>query len=323
MKYRVMIIGCGNIAGDLDSSQIDSSRPPLTHAKAYRKNEYFDVVACVDSNPTQRLKFKKDWSIDLCFSSIEEAISSEINIDIVSICSPTFYHASHLEQVLALNPKLVFCEKPLHSNALGANAIVELYKQRNVHLLVNYSRRFDPSVAALKKSLAIGEFGELKAVSGWYNKGLLNNGSHLLDLLIFLFGGLSLQHVGDPILDFVADDFSYPLFLTTKKGVSVSLSCGDSNDFSLIELEFLFSNARVKMFNGGRNWSVEHVIDDPTFKSYKCLGPAKVTTGGYMQVLENALINIHSCLSDKEDLKSRGEDALPVLELYSAVLRHL
>ena len=323
MKYRSMIIGCGNIAGALDGDQIDSTRAPLTHAKAYRVHDNFDCVACVDSNLGQREKFKKCWSLDHSFSSIDEAVSARVEVDVISICSPTYSHWEHLEQVLSLNPKLVFCEKPMHSDFLGANEIVNAYKRHNVHLMINYSRRFDPSISLFRKSITNGEFGDLRAISGWYNKGLLNNGSHLLDLLIFLFGNLSIKYVGKAVHDFKLPDSSYPLILATNEGIQIALSCGNANDFALVELEFLFSNARVKMLNGGRQWSVESVIDDATFKGYKILGPVKVSEGKYMQVFKNALSNIYDCLSKQAELNSSAEDVLCVTQLYSDILKKL
>ena len=108
MKYQTLIIGCGNIAGKLDSDHSNSSRPPLTHAKAYKRNKCFDLVACIDPDKEKRSKFKSDWGVEYCFSSIEDAISSQINIDVVSVCSPTSYHVDHLKQALSLNPRLVF-----------------------------------------------------------------------------------------------------------------------------------------------------------------------------------------------------------------------
>ena len=77
------------------------------------------------------------------------------------------------------------------------------------------------------------------------------------------------------------------------------------------------------MLNGGRQWSVEDVIEDAIFKGYKSLGPAKVSDGEYMQVFQNALNNIHNCLSKQRQLKSSGEDALCVLHLYSEILEKL
>ena len=110
MKYRTLIIGCGNIAGGLDDSEINSNRPPLTHAKAYKKSLNYDVIACIDSNQKNLSKFQKQWSINQGFLSFEEAISKKIQVDIVSICSPTSYREEHLDLALSLNPKLVFCE---------------------------------------------------------------------------------------------------------------------------------------------------------------------------------------------------------------------
>ncbi len=69
MKHRTLIIGCGNIAGGLDSNQINSDRPPLTHAKAFKNNQNFDVIACIDSNQKNLLEFQKEWSISQGFKN--------------------------------------------------------------------------------------------------------------------------------------------------------------------------------------------------------------------------------------------------------------
>lgn len=321
MKYRTLIIGCGNIAGGLDSSKVKAALPPLTHAKAYEMHENFHLVACVDPDEGKRLKFQEEWSLDHGFSSMRELISKRISVDVISICSPTHLHTEHLELSLSLSPKLVFCEKPLGSDVAASKKILELYRKQGTHLVVNYSRRFDTSVIGFKNSIDTGEFGVLRGINGWYNKGLLNNGSHMLDLLIYLFGDISVKHVGDACYDFSEEDPSYPLILTTENGSSIALSCGNANDFSLFELEFTFSTARVKMMNGGRQWSVEHVVEDTTFAGYKHLGPATVSDGGVIQSFQNALINIHACLCDGAELKSDGVDALSVVHLYSDIIK--
>lgn len=316
-----MIVGCGNIAGGLDSSRVASVSLPITHAKAYKMDEYFDLVACVDPDLQKRLKFQKDWSLDYGFSSIQELRSIPFSVDVISICSPTHLHTEHLEVALSLNPKLVFCEKPLGSDIEVLKEILDRYKKQGIHLAVNYSRRFDNSVINFKSSIDSGEYGILRGINGWYGKGLLNNGSHMLDLLIYLLGNVNIKYVGDACYDFSEEDPSYPLFLITDNEISIALSCGNSNDFSLFELEFIFSTARIKMLNGGRNWSIEHVITDQTFAGYKHLGPATVSEGGLIHSFQNALNNIHDCLSDDVDLKSTGVDALNVVNLYSDITK--
>ena len=80
MRYRTLIIGCGNIAGGLDSSNVKSAPSPLTHAKAYEMHENFHLVACVDPDVGKRLKFQEDWSLDYGFSSMQELISKQIEL---------------------------------------------------------------------------------------------------------------------------------------------------------------------------------------------------------------------------------------------------
>jgi predicted dehydrogenase len=320
LRYKAIIIGCGNIAGELDAGQVDSGLPPLTHAKAYQADKNFDLIGCVDPDVEKRLKFCADWSLSHSFSSIKEVISENISVDVISICSPTTLHAEHLELALLLNPKIVFCEKPLCSDIATAKVLIELFENQRVHLVVNYSRRFDPSIISLKNVIDTGEFGELRGISGWYNKGLLNNGSHMLDLLIYLLGDLSIKYVGDAYYDTNEEDPSHPLFLTTKHGIAIALSCGNASDFSLFELDFIFSAARVKMLNGGRQWSLETTVDDATFSGYKNLGIATVSEGGLIQSLQNALLNIHSCLRDGAKLNSSGADAMDVVRLYSEIM---
>ena len=320
MKYRTLIIGCGNIAGSLDDNEINSNRPPLTHAKAYKNSQNFDLIACIDSNQKNLSKFQKQWSINQGFLSFEKAISKKIQVDVVSICSPTNYREEHLDLALSLNPKLVFCEKPLHFDFLAAKKLIKKYKDNNVHLQVNYNRRFDPSILHFKESLKSNKYGRLRAIRGWYNKGLLNNGSHCLDLLISLFGKLDLKYVGKGINDYDDQDLSYPLLLSAQKDVPITLSCGNANDFSLVELEFLFSKGRIKMLNGGRNWSIENIVPDSTFKGYKILSDINYTDGQYLQSFSNAVSNIQKCLSQHEKLISSGEEALKVLKLYSEIL---
>ena len=320
MKHRVLIIGCGNIAGELDFNHNHSERLPITHAKAYKRNPNFEIVACIDENQEQLSKFQKEWSINKGFLSIEEAISKELEIDVVSICSPTNCREEHLNLVLSLNPKLVFCEKPIHFDVKAAKKLILKYKDKNVHLQVNYNRRFDQSVHDFKKSIESSEYGKIRVIRGWYNKGLLNNGSHCLDLLSFLFGSLFIKNVGNGINDYDEKDLSYPLYLSTQDDVPIFLSCGNASDFSLVELEFLFSNGRIKMLNGGRRWSFENVIEDSTFNGYKILGDIEFKEGKYLESFSNAVSNIHNCLIKQEKLKSNSQDALKVLNLCSEIL---
>ena len=83
------------------------------------------------------------------------------------------------------------------------------------------------------------KFGELKSITAVYNKGLKNNGSHLIDLLAFLVGKLKFEARGKPIFDFNIKDPSYPFLLSSGK-ISIAANIGDSRDYYIFYLKFIF-----------------------------------------------------------------------------------
>ncbi|MCX6723043.1 MAG: Gfo/Idh/MocA family oxidoreductase, partial [Candidatus Staskawiczbacteria bacterium] len=108
--------------------------------------------------------------------------------DIVSICVPDGQHFLILKKIIKYKPKLVICEKPITTKIVDTEKIIKLYKKNKISVLVNYSRRFDVVIQQLKKDLSENKYGRVVSASGIYSKGILHNGSHLIDLASFLFG---------------------------------------------------------------------------------------------------------------------------------------
>ena len=71
-----------------------------------------------------------------------------------------------------------------------ARELVDEARRRGVELLVNHRRRFDPLLYPLRDELREGLVGRLQQVSSSYVYGLVTTGTHLVDALRFLFGGL-------------------------------------------------------------------------------------------------------------------------------------
>jgi predicted dehydrogenase len=129
---NVLIIGCGNIAGDLDSNKLDSEQAPLTHAGAYTANQHFCIKGCVDISEDKSERFARRWGIPNAYTSIDQAIQAAIGYDVISICSPTGSHYEDLMACLLLSPKLVFCEKPVTSAVEDTLKIKTVYEQAGV-----------------------------------------------------------------------------------------------------------------------------------------------------------------------------------------------
>ena len=232
--------------------------------------------------------------------------------DVVSICSPTASHAHDLEIALRLGPKLIFCEKPLTTSLAETARLVEECRRSSIRLAVNYSRRFDPDVGKLQIDMKEGRWGRLRSISGCYNKGILNNGSHMLDLIGLLAGPMEIVKAGRPIYDFFPGDPTIPVWLEGGHALPVQLSCGHADDYAIFELQLVFSQGTLAMEEGGLFWRERRVKDSETFKGYRVLGDGVRRPGQYCRSMLRAIENIHDAVTGNGTLASAGESALAV-----------
>jgi len=306
---RVLIVGCGNIAGGFDLGR-PSGYLPYTHAGAYSRDGRFDLLACVEPDDKRRSEFMAAWDVPAGFRSIEEALGSGNQFDVISICSPTDCHAHDLETALRFRPKLVFCEKPLTTSAAETQRLVAECAEMNILLAVNYTRRWDAEVLKLQADMQAGRWGELRSVVGYYNKGVANNGSHMVDLLHLLVGPMDIVKVGKPIDDFFANDPTLPVWLEGPQGVPVLLACGHAGDYAIFELQLVFSQGTLTMEEGGLFWRERRAVDSETFKGYRTLEAGVRRAGQYPGAMLNAVDNIYRAINQGDPLASTGKSAL-------------
>lgn len=305
-EIKTLIVGCGNIAGGFDVGQ---SGLPSTHAGAYKYHDKFNITACVDPDQKKLEQFVVNWEVKHAFLNIEEVITSGLDFDVVSICSPTSFHYRDVCEALKLKPKLIFCEKPLAGNYEEAVAIKNMCNQTGVLLAVNHTRRWDPKVIELRNNIAAGELGEVRSVVGYYNKGILNNGSHMVDLLFNLFGSLNVVTAISVVNDYSEDDPTVTALLKTNSGLPVHLVAAHSSDYALFELEIIGSKQTITMRNGGFNWSSRLIIENSRFKGYKNLSKDQYSDGRYMEAMVGAAENIYDAITQGEELLCTGQEA--------------
>jgi predicted dehydrogenase len=75
--------------------------------------------------------------------------------DVVSICSPSLFHIENIQAALVLQPKLIFCEKPVSMYVVQTQQAVTDCAKQQVLLAVNHSRRWSPEVLQLKQQLQL------------------------------------------------------------------------------------------------------------------------------------------------------------------------
>lgn len=306
---RVLIVGCGNIAG-----AFDAGRPvrefPYTHAGAYTRDGRFRLTACVEPDKARRKTFMDAWDIPIGFQSLKEVLDSTGQFDVVSICSPTPCHAHDLDMVLRLKPKLIFCEKPVTASVAETERLALECSKANIALGVNHTRRWAPDISQLQADMQAGQWGQLRSVVGLYNKGILNNGSHMLDLLLLLVGPMDIVKVGKPIHDCFPNDPTIPVWLEGPRGVPVHLVCGHAKDYAVFELQLIFSHGVLTMEEGGMFWRERHALDSEIFKGYRMLEEGVRRAGGYPRAMLRAVDNIFHAVNQGDLLASTGESAL-------------
>ncbi|MBL8325235.1 MAG: Gfo/Idh/MocA family oxidoreductase [Rubrivivax sp.] len=314
---RVLIIGCGNTAGGFDAER-PASAPPLTHAGAYSRHGGFRLAGCVEPDAARRDAFMQRWLVERGFASIEAAAAAG-PFDVVSLCSPTALHAAHIAAVLSLHPRLLFCEKPVTASADDTAAAVEVCATAGVKMAVNHSRRWAPDARRLRDELAAGHWGAVRSATGLYNKGVLHNGSHLVDLLQMLLGPLQLLAAGLPVFDHWHDDPSVPALLQSRQGVPVALNVAHAADYALFELQLLTERGMVVMEDGGAGWRLRRTVGGVRFKGAAVLDGGQRVHGEFPASMAAAVADIHHVLSCGGTPASSGETALAAQRLAEEI----
>lgn len=303
--YRTVIIGAGNIAAGFDFPE---SEKVLTHAHAVTRHPDLELAGFFDRDRKKAEKAAGIWK-GKAFLSLGEALS---DVDIVICCVPDECHVPVLKEIAKYKPKLVICEKPLAVSVDDAEQIYRRYRQ-NIPLAVNYSRRFLNEIRLLKEEMrSYGNF--LKGV-GYYGKGLLHNGSHMVDLLRFFLGEVSAWNILAPgFCDYQQSDLSKDLLLEIAQGEFYMMAV-DCRAVTVFELEFLFEKARVRILDSGEKIEVYHVMNSDIYAGYKNYKLTETRMVDYSGALTGLTDNAVNFLKGKENLYCTAGDALADLRI--------
>jgi len=134
------------------------------------------------------------------------------DFDAALVCTPDQVKIELLEYLLS-NGKHALVEKPiLAPDNQQIKRLLELSRKNNVTCYTAYNHRFEPHVVNLKNLIDSGELGKIYRARFFYGNGTARDvklskwrdqgagvlpdlGSHLLDMILFLFGELEYQFV--------------------------------------------------------------------------------------------------------------------------------
>jgi len=313
-----IIIGCGQIAGQW--SMGPSSDAILTHADAYSRHGGFRIVACVEPAADRRAEFMRYWSIPRGYDRLSDCLMQEHPI-VASVCSTTNTHAEILSDLLNSSVRAVFCEKPITAEVGTARDLVDAYRNAGKLLIVNYTRRWDPAIGALRAELASGEWGAVRAVAAWYVRGVVNNGSHAVDLLHWLIGPVRIGAVAGSRQDGVDGDPTVDAILKLENGASVHLIAGDGRDMGFFEIQILTESGMIAIEESGMKIRRRRATEDSLFAGRRQIHGGEWQEGGYKKAMLHAVDEIHAAVVSGTPVSSTGESALAALSICDALRR--
>ena len=179
-NYRAGIIGCGRIAG--------------RHARGYAELDNVEIVAIADPVQEALDEFGVRNGIDNRYTDPRQMLDAE-QPDIVSICTWHRLHAPLTIAACARRPKAVLCEKPMAVTLGECDDMLIAAKRADVKLAIAHQRRFNPVWTEARNLVASGAIGTVRQVTARGGQGLLNDCSHLLDMMRYVMGDPDAQWV--------------------------------------------------------------------------------------------------------------------------------
>lgn len=314
IKYTVVVIGLGKIGMGFDP--VDSNTV-YSHAKAFSMHGSFELIGAIENNRQLCETFTNRYQLPV-FTSVREAMA--LNPDVVVIAVQTDFHRDVFDEVITTwQPLSILIEKPIMSSAKEAAYLVGTCCERNIALFVNYIRRCDPGVIAVKEKINAGQLGKFNGIT-WYSKGLTHNGSHFVNLVTYWFGEPTRILMIKNGRSWEDKDPEPTFYLGFKNG-SITFIPAWEEKFSYYGIEIISESGRLRYEEGGASIKWQGITVDREFEGYRRLDSQvhNITSS-----LSNAQLNVADQLARALNGESfelcTGVEGLETLKIIEQII---
>lgn len=338
MTYRAGIIGTGGIAGMgilgmHDSSKIGKQKINASHAGGYESTADIELVAVADVDEEKIATFGEAWEIpeDRRYLGHEAMLASE-DLDVVSVCTPTFLHHEHVTDAAqsVADPDVIWCEKPIASKVQDAEEMVEACNKNGTELVINHSFRFTTKQQKLRGLIQEEDIlGDIQSVSSQFRMELMRNSTHLLDTLVHL-----LETRADRVSGYIngeneavdslktgreVDDAGGGGHVVMDDGTFVTIDCTIPREMSSMSMQFIGSEGKLYLNNDDGEWRYWSLEDgEHVEKPLPGIENAWTWEDDYKNSFRNAADHISDVLEGDATNYSPGEEAIRSLEIIIA-----
>lgn len=274
---QVAVIGCGKIG----------------QKRAEGLGDHVKVFGCYDICPYSSEAFSKRFSCEK-FDHPQLLINST-QIDTVIICVQHDMLCEYAVSAIKAG-KNVLVEKPAAIKSAELDILINELKKTNVYFDVGFNHRFHPAVVKAFELIAAGELGELMFTRSRYGHGgrlgyesewradfkksgggeLIDQGPHLIDLNLQIFGELELKYGLATTLfwDMEVDDNAF-LLLQNSLGQCAQIHVSCTEWKNMFSMEIYGKAGKLEIFGLGGSYGPERLT---FYKMLPQMGPPETTT---------------------------------------------
>lgn len=319
-RFNAVVIGLGKIGQAFDYDQPDDSLI-ATHASAYYYHPGFELLAGVDPLPSERKRFEAKFQRP-SYADIKTMMKHH-QPDIFSIAVPINQHLSVFQEIIYCKPKAVICEKPIASSVAEGRLMQSMADDHQCALLVNYIRRFEPGSIILKRIIREGVIGDIFKGVVWYSKGLLNNGTHFIDLLCYWLGEVTGVEVMEKGRQWGGNDPEPDVCMHFDKA-EIYVLAGREECYSIGEIDLIGSAGRIRYAESGKQINIYKTEPDPVIEGYTILRrEPEVIATDLKRYQWHVLEGLYCNLTCAAALASDGRTAIKTMEAFELVSKNI
>ena len=314
------------------------------HAEMIRRNPEAELVAVCDVLSKEKLGLS-DIQEDF-FTSFEDLLAANLDIDVINICTPNGFHADYAIKGLQAK-KHVVLEKPIALTKKDAEIILFKSLEMSRHVFCVMQNRYSPPSVWLKELIDNNTLGDIYMVKldcywnrddryykkgNWHGDAKLDGGtlftqfSHFIDIMYWLFGDV--KNIRGNFADFMHKDLtdfedsglvSFDFINGGMGSLNYSTAIWDTNMESSITI--IGSKGTVKVAGQYMNEVTYCHIKDYDMPELEASNPPndyglyKGSAQNHHYVIENVIEK----LSDKGSITTNVLEGLKVVEIIERI----
>jgi predicted dehydrogenase len=301
MSLTAAVVGCGAMGSQFDAHSTATDRI-LTHAHACHRHPDVSLVAGIDTEPERREQFSTAWE-RRTYRTVEDA-ASDFDLDLVCVSTPPAVHKPVIADAVEQGVRAVLCEKPIAEDVPTAERIVDRCDSNGVVLAVNYLRRYAPGVRRLREAVRDNELGSVRTGVFTFTKGLHANGTHMVDLAMWLFGEVN-------TVERLGPDHGIESVLGCENGSCRLIGTG-IDAYSQTRVDLYGDSGAAQLVDNGNLVKYFEARSDPVYSGFSRLTERSRETTDIYRATYHAVDDIVTAVRDGESVASTGKNAVAV-----------